>query len=69
MFTKYSLAGTGSYALIVSLLIYFGRMLDIPLTEAEATQLVQSGLLIYGFIASVVGTLRRKDLEFGMIRK
>lgn len=69
MYSKYSKAGTGSYALVISLLLWGAETIGIPLTETDALQLVQSTLAIYGIIMSIYGTYSRSDLKYGIVRR
>lgn len=68
-YTNISKAGTGAYALIVSLLLFGAEKLGVPLTETDALQLVQSVMAIYGIVMSIYGTMERSDLKAGLIRK
>lgn len=61
-----SLAGTGWIVIaIMWLLNFFGLDAD----EGSVTATVEAALVVFGFVAALVGQIRRKDLKFGLIRK
>ena len=61
-----SLAGTGWAVIgVMWLLRYFGLEAD----EGSVTAVVEAAFIVFGFVAALVGQIRRKDLRFGLIRK
>lgn len=69
MFKNYSKAGTGAYALIVTMIIWGGNQLGFSITESMALELVQSVTILYGIVMSIWGTFDRDDLKGGLVRK
>lgn len=64
--SKLSLAGTGWAVIIIMwLLNYFGLDAD----EGSVTATVEAFFVVAGFVAALVGQIRRKDLSWGIVRK
>lgn len=64
--SRLSVAGTGWVVIIVMwLLNYLGLEAD----EGTITAAVEAALVVFGFVAALIGQLRRRDLQYGLFRK
>jgi hypothetical protein len=60
------MAGTGTIVLVLST---FFKVTGIDVDDKQLTEVVTAALMVLGFVLSTVGTLRRKDLKYGFLRK
>jgi len=66
MFTSFSMTGTGIALLIIrGVLNFFGIEAD----DSTLVAVVDSVLVVVGWILTIWGQIRRKDLEGGFLRR
>lgn len=64
-----SKTGIGIAGIIVFVLVLGGQALGLDIAEADATTFAQNVIGAVGFILTVYGQFKRKDLVGGLIRK
>lgn len=60
------MAGTGALTLVISQILHWT---GIPFVDTDLSQALQGLVYFLGFVWSVWGSWRRKDLSYGLWRK
>ena len=64
-----SKTGLGVIGIIVFVVILGGQALGLSIAEADATTFAQNIVGVVGFVLTVYGQFKRKDLVGGLLRK
>lgn len=64
-----SVTGVGLVGVVVYVIIAIGKYFNIDIAEAELTVAVQNVIGVVGFVAALIGQIKRKDLKAGLIRR
>ena len=66
MFLNTSMAGVG---MVITVLSFLAKYFQLDLDEGQITEGVKAIVMGVGFLWLVWGQIRRKDLDFGLLRK
>lgn len=64
--TPVSITGSGLIVIIVEMVLHY---FNITPEADSVTAVVNGAIIVVGWLAVIIGQLRRKDLHFGLIRK
>lgn len=66
MFQAVSMTGSGLAVLAIVQLL---NLVGVTVDESQVAQAVEGLVVLVGIVLTVLGQLRRSDLEFGLFRK